>query len=363
MRYENAEIDKLPVDSLCEIPGDDAIKLNSNENPFPPAPEVLNCLKNVGKDANLFRLYPDVTYLSLKEEIANYVGSRVKFDHFKLSDKNIFLANGSDQVLAMIFETFFENSTRPVLMPEVSYCYDIWAQVSKSKFKVIANDDDFGIDLEKFKQKDAKGVIFANPNTTGLTIPLEKIRDLAKFYSGKGLVIVDEAYIEFSSADSAVKLVEEFDNVIVVSTFSKAFSLAGARVGFAISSENNIEALIKLKSAYSLVLISGATVKMAEKTIENIDYYHEKIRKIKENRQKFTEFLSKLQNFTFIPSDASFMFVKHSKLSSEEIYEILKKNNIYVRVYSSGRLKGFVRITIGREDQMDAVMKILKKLN
>ena len=360
MNYENEKIRKLPVDSLGELTPKHAIKLNSNENAYPPSPKVMKFLKTVKTD--VLRLYPDITCGSLKAKICKTLNQTTKFKNFKLTNENLFIANGSDQVLAMIFQVFFEKCKEPVLIPDVTYCYDIWADISEANYKFIPNNPDFSIDIKKLQSEKAKGVILANPNTIGLALTIEQVRELVEFYAGKGIVVIDEAYIKFSSQESAVKLVEEFDNIIITQSFSKAYSLAGARIGYAISQKNNILALEKLKDAYSLVLVNELSISVAEKALESEDYYDKTIQRIKNSRDDFMKFLQSKSCYEFVPSETSSVFVKHKNLSGNELYTKLKEHDIYVRLFGAPKIKDYVRITTGTEKEMKKVKSAFEEL-
>lgn len=361
MNYENEKISKLPVDSLGELTPRNAIKINSNENAYPPSPQVMRVLRTAKTD--MLRLYPDITCNRLKSKICEHLNKSTNFHNFKLTNENVFLANGSDQVLAMIFQAFFERCEKPILIPDVTYCYDIWADISEANYKFVPNNRDFSINVKKFEDEKAKGVILANPNTIGLSLTIEQIRDLVHFYAGKGIVVIDEAYIKFSSQESAVKLVEEFDNIIVTQTFSKAYSLAGARIGYAISQKNNILALEKLKDAYSLVLINSLSVSVAEKALDSEDYYEKIIQRIKNSRNDFMEFLSHKLSYELVPSETSFVFVKHKNISGKELYEKLKDKGVYVRVFGAPKIKDYVRVTMGTEKEMKIVKSAFDELS
>ncbi|MGA1867815.1 MAG: histidinol-phosphate transaminase [bacterium] len=317
-----------------------AIKLNTNENPYPPSKHVLKALKDAvsGK----LRLYPDSTWRNLR---------RTASHTYTIGEEYLFFGNGSDEILSFIFRTFIDKNDI-VLAPYPTYSYyEVMAHIHDAQFQYIETDDSFAIPLEKLKKSSAKIVFFSNPNTpTGLFIEESEIEDFLKSFNG--LVVLDEAYIDFAPK-SAYQLVKAYNNLIVVRTFSKSFSLCGLRVGYCFADPELIYALLKVKESYNINTLSQIA---AAKALEDIDHMKENSRKIIQVRGKYTKVL-KTMGFSVLPSASNFIFVKHERVPSREIYEYLFTHNIFIRYFKARRLDEYLRITIGTEDHMQQLIE------
>jgi len=324
------------------------IKLNTNENPYPPAPGVEKALREM--DYTRFRLYPDPTAGRLVRAIA---------DQFQLEENQVFVGVGSDDVLAMAFLTFF-NSKKPILFPDITYSfYDVWANMLRIPYEIRPLDEEFQIQASDY-QKENGGVIFPNPNApTGRLIGLDVIEEIIKQNSDV-IVIVDEAYIAFGGM-SALPLLKKYDNLLIVQTFSKSYSMAGIRIGYAMGNQELIQALNDVKYSFNSYTMNIPSILLGIEAIQDQTYLRETTRKIIATRERVKEVLKKLE-FTFPDSKTNFLFVKHKSYKAKDIFEYLKTKNIYVRYFSSNpRIQNYLRISIGTDREMDILIQVLKE--
>ena len=321
----------------------DMIKLNTNENPYPPAPGVEKALKEMDMDA--MRLYPDPAAYDLVHAIAQM---------YSLKDEQVFVGVGSDDVLAMSFLTFF-NSEKPVLFPDITYSfYDVWADLFKIPYERPALDENFHIKKEDYFRENG-GVIFPNPNApTGVEMQLEDVEEIIR-HNQDVIVIVDEAYVDFGGK-SALPLIEKYDNLLVVQTFSKSRSLAGMRIGFACGNEKLIKYLNDVKYSYTMdrtALAAGVAA------VKDQAYFQETCNKIIETRE-WTKKELKALGFSFQDSMSNFIFAAHETCPAEKIFEALREKHLYVRYFPKGRTNNFLRITIGTQEEMQTFINVLK---
>jgi histidinol-phosphate aminotransferase len=333
------------------IPGEqpnckDMIKLNTNENPYPPAPGVKKVLENM--DADVLRLYPDPTIKLLVEELAHY---------YHLKEEQVFVGVGSDDVLATAFLTFF-NSDKPVLFPDITYSfYPVWCELYRIPYEKQALDENFRIKKEDYCRENG-GIILANPNApTSIYEELSVIEDILR-YNQESVVIVDEAYVDFAGA-SAIELIEKYDNLVVVQTFSKARSMAGMRIGYAMGNATIIKALNDVKYSINSYTMNQTAIYAGVEAVKDVPYYKERIRKIITTREWSERELNSL-GFTFPKSGANFIFASHEKIPAKDIYEALRCNNIFVRYFNVPRIDNCLRITIGTDDEMQRMFTYLK---
>ena len=323
------------------------IKLNTNENPYPPAPAVKKVLEDFQVDR--LRLYPDPLVGKLVNAIAKY---------YDVNPAQVFVGVGSDDVLAMIFMTFF-NSKTPILFPDITYSfYDVWADMLRIPYKKVPLDDAFCIRPEDYKQESG-GIIFPNPNApTGELMPLEQVEEIIQS-NPDVMVVVDEAYIDFGG-ESALPLVDKYDNVIVVQTFSKSRSMAGSRIGFAISNEKVIKYLNDVKYSFNSYTMDALTIELGTAAIEDKEYFEMTRNKIIETREWTKAELKKL-GFHFGDSKSNFIFATHETISAVELFEALRKEDIYVRYFKKPeRIDNYLRISIGTQEEMEALIGFLK---
>ncbi|MDO5518427.1 MAG: histidinol-phosphate transaminase, partial [Clostridium sp.] len=322
------------------------IKLNTNENPYPPSEKVLQAIKDAANGD--LKLYPDPSCSDLISEIASY---------YNVDNDEVFIGNGSDEILAFIFMTFFQKG-RTVLFPDISYTfYKVYADLFKLDYEVVKLDDDFNIPLEKFKEKNG-GVIFPNPNApTGKYIEpleLEKVADANR----DTVVIIDEAYIDFGG-ESMIPYTKKYPNLLVVQTFSKSRALAGLRVGFAVGNKELIEGLNRVKNSMNSYTIDRIALAGAKEAIKDEEYFQKITKSIIETRKKYSEEIKEL-DFKVLESKANFIFIKHSHLKGEYIYKKLKENGVLVRYFGKERIEDYLRITIGTDEQMNTLIDKLK---
>ena len=333
------------------VPGEqpnqpDMIKLNTNENPYPPAPGVGALLKNM--DPDRLRLYPDPTAGNLVQALADY---------YHVKESQVFVGVGSDDVLAMAFMTFF-NSGRPILFPDITYSfYDVWADVFRIPYKTIPLDENFQIRPEDYRGE-IGGIVFPNPNApTGQELGQDQIEQMLKEHPDV-LVIVDEAYVDFG-AESALPLLEKYDNLLVVQTFSKSRSMAGMRIGFCIGSAEMIRALNDVKYSFNSYTMDQTALALGVEAIRDDAYFKETTGKIIETREWAKGELKRL-GFTFGDSKSNFIFAAHKKVSAEDIFKALREKHIYVRYFNKPRISNYLRITVGTREEMQKLFDFLE---
>lgn len=330
-----------------EQPQHKVIKLNTNENPYPPAPGVKEALVNM--DVDRMRLYPDPTAGNLVHTLAEYYG---------VKEEQVFVGVGSDDVLAMCFLTFF-NSDKPILFPDITYSfYKVWAELYRIPYECPALDRDFRLKKEDYYKANG-GVIFPNPNApTSIYEELDFVEDILE-HNQDVIVIVDEAYIDFAGK-SAIALIDKYENLIVVQTFSKARSMAGMRIGYAISNPTLIKYLNDAKYSFNSYTMNQTSLVCGVEAVKDRAYFEEQVQKIVDTREWAKEELRKL-GFEFPDSKSNFLFVTHPKVSAKELFEALKKENIYVRFLGGERIKDYLRISIGTRSEMESLISFLKK--
>ena len=334
------------------VPGEqskdkDIVKINANENPYPPSPKAVEVLKNF--DTNNLRFYPNANSTKLKEALAKYYGVGVE---------NVFVGNGSDDVLAVAFQSFF-NSDKPIVYPDLTYSfYPVWCSLFGIEYKTYAVGDDFRINAEDYKEKNG-GVIIPNPNApTSLgegTGFVEKILS----YNQDSVVIIDEAYVDFGGV-SSVPLVKKYENLLVTGTFSKSRSLAGLRIGFAIGSKTLIDVMEAVKNSYNSYTVDSISIEVGSASIEDDEYFKSTCQKVIKTRQRVTDELRKL-GFDVLDSQTNFIFATHAKYSMKEMFEYLKTPKVFIRYFSLPRIENYVRITIGTDDEMDIFLQKAKE--
>lgn len=339
------------------IPGEQPVdrqyvKLNANENPYPPSPAVGDILRNF--DPSLFRLYPDPDSTQLCAAIAENLGSG-------LTPDMVFTGNGSDEVLSFIFYTFFD-SDFPLHFPEHTYSfYPVYAGYYGIPFERIPLKGDFSIDTEALASGESTGIIFANPNApTGIFLPVKEIRSILQSYSENKVVVVDEAYIDFGG-ESAISLLSEFENLVIVRTFSKSYCFAGVRLGYALANPSLIQALVTTKNSFNHFPVDALTQKIGIAACKDAQYYININRTIAQTRDKFAGSLLKA-GWDVLPSKANFVFVRKNGLPGKEVYEKIKEAGILVRYFNIRGLTDFVRISIGLPADMDRLFSIMQKL-
>lgn len=346
MRVFENNIRKVEPYVPGEQPQGNVIKLNTNENPYPPAPGVRTALQNM--DTDLMRRYPDPMAGELVHTLAEYYG---------VKDEQVFVGVGSDDVLAMCFLTFF-NSQKPILFPDITYSfYKVWAELYRIPYECPQVDSQFRIVKEDY-YKENGGVIFPNPNApTSIYEELDFVEDILQ-HNQDVIVIVDEAYIDFAGK-SAMELIDRYDNLIVVQTFSKARSMAGMRIGYAISNPTLIKYLNDAKYSFNSYTMNQTSLVCGVEAVKDRTYFEEQTAKIIETREWSKKQLSAL-GFVFPDSRANFIFAKHPEFDAKELFEALKKEHIYVRFLGGSRIKDYLRISIGTRQEMEMLISFLK---
>lgn len=321
------------------------IKLNTNENPYPPSPKAKEAAEKYNLDT--LRLYPDPAAASLVDTLAEYYG---------VGKDQVFVGVGSDDVLSMCFLTFF-NSEKPILFPDITYSfYSVWADVYRISYERPALDENFMLRASDY-YKENGGVIFPNPNApTAVYQGLDFVEDILE-HNRDVIVIVDEAYIDFGGK-SALELIDKYDNLVVVQTFSKSRSMAGMRIGYAISNPQLIKALNDVKFSINSYTMNGPSLCYGVEAVRDNEYFVENIEKIKKTREAAKVKLKEL-GFSFPDSQANFIFATHKSVPAKVIFEKLKENNIFVRYFNTPGIDNYLRITIGTDEQMDKFFKVL----
>ena len=347
MRAYEKNIRKVEPYVPGEQPQHKVIKLNTNENPYPPAPGVARALREM--DVDRMRLYPDPTCSAIVHALAEYYG---------VENDQVFVGVGSDDVLAMCFLTFF-NSEKPILFPDLTYSfYKVWAELFRIPYECPPVDETFRIVKEDY-YKENGGVIFANPNApTSIYEDLDFVEDIIK-HNQDVIVIVDEAYIDFAGKKSAIELINQYDNLIVVQTFSKARSMAGMRIGYAISNPKLIKYLNDAKYAFNSYTLNQTAIACGVEAVKDKAYFEEQVQKVIDTREWTKGELRKL-GFEFPDSKSNFILAKHSKILVKNLFEALKKENIYVRFLGGARIQEYLRISIGTHEEMETLISFLK---
>ena len=324
------------------------IKLNTNENPYPPSPLALTAMQQaVSED---LRLYSDPNANKLKQAIADYY-------HVDIS--NVFVGNSSDEVLAHSFAALL-NHDKPLLYPDISYSfYPSYIKLFGIKAKAIPLDDDLCINFDDYTQ-DNGSIVFPNPNApTGIAIPLDAIEQLA-IKNPDSVILIDEAYVDFGG-ESAIPLTQKYANIVVVQTFSKSRSLAGLRLGFAIAPAQLIDGMERVKNSFNSYPIDRIAIEGGTASIQDKTHFDDNCQKIIATRKKTTQALNKL-GFTTLDSSSNFVFATHHNIPAEQLYLALKKQGVLVRYFNKPRIDNYLRITIGTDEEMDLFIKKLEGL-
>ena len=323
------------------------IKLNTNENPYPPAPGVEKALKEFQTDR--LRLYPDPAASMLVNALA---------ERYHVKKEQVFVGVGSDDVLAMAFLAFF-HSQKPILFPDITYSfYPVWAEEFRIPYETVPLDQEFRMVKEDYFRENG-GVIFPNPNApTSLELGHKEAEEIIR-HNQDAVVIVDEAYVDFG-AESVLDLVEKYYNLLVVQTFSKSRSMAGMRIGFAVGSPLLIRYLNDVKYSFNSYTMSQAALSLGVQAVLDEEYFQETTKKIINTREQAKKRLAEL-GFTVLDSKTNFLFITHPKYDAKELYEALKKADIYVRYFGALRISQYLRVTVGTDEQMEALYTFLSR--
>lgn len=322
------------------------IKLNTNECPYPPAPGVAKLASEFNCDA--LRLYPDSHAMPLVEALAEY---------YHVKREQVFVGVGSDDVLAMAYLTFF-SSGKPILFPDVTYSfYDVWADLYRIPYRVCALDEEWHIRADDYKQPNG-GVIFPNPNApTGVFESLDVVEEIIKSNQDV-VVVVDEAYIDFGG-ESALPLLEKYDNLLIVQTFSKSRAMAGLRIGFCIGNEKLIRYLSDVKFSFNSYTMNLPAQWLGVEAVRDDAYFKQTTGKIVATRERVKGELKKL-GFSFPDSRANFIFASHETIPASQLFHALREADIYVRYWGKPRISESLRITVGTDEEMDVLLAFLR---
>ncbi|RSO33834.1 MULTISPECIES: histidinol-phosphate transaminase [Acinetobacter calcoaceticus/baumannii complex] len=351
MRFWSPEVRELEP----YVPGEqpkiqNLLKLNTNENPYPPSPKVVEAVQAVlTQQADALRLYPDPDATALKQAIAKQQNIEVS---------QVFVGNGSDEVLAHIFKAFFLQD-EPILYPDITYSfYPVYSQFFGTKTKEVPLNDNFEIEVKDYVQPNG-GVIITNPNApTSIALGLAEIEQILKANPDR-VVVIDEAYVDFG-AESAVSLVNRYENLVVCQTTSKSRSLAGLRVGFAIAQPHLIAALEAVKNSFNSYPIDRFAIAAAVASFEDQAYFEEHCQKVISSREKLVDDLTAL-GFKVLPSKANFIFASHSSHDAGQLAQQLREQGIIVRYFNKPRINQFLRITVGTDEQNERLIQTLKE--
>jgi histidinol-phosphate aminotransferase len=326
----------------------DVVKLNTNENPYPPSPSVRAILEDF--EYGKMRLYPDPDSSVLVDAIAK---------RYNVKSSQVFAGVGSDDVLAIAFMTFF-GSEKPVIFPNITYSfYDVWADVYRIPYKQIPLNSDFTINREDYITENG-GIVIANPNApTGVMETIENIEYIVK-NNPDSVVIIDEAYVDFGG-ESCLPLVEKYENLLVVQTYSKSRSMAGMRIGFAIGSEKLIKYMNDVKFSINSYTMNPITQLCGAASMADEEYFRETVNRIIATRERSKARLADL-GFVFPDSKTNFIFASPQKVSAQVIFEELKKRNIFVRYWNKPIICDYLRISIGTDEEMDRLFNALEEI-
>ena len=346
-RFLNEQFQSLEAYTPGEQPRDQQyIKLNTNESPYPPAPSVVEAMN--GEQVELLRLYSDPTAKGLKEKLAKLYG---------VQPENVFVSNGSDEVLNFAFMAF---GGKGAVFPDISYgFYQVYGDLYGINYEKILLREDFSIDHREYCGVN-KMVVLANPNApTGMSLSVAQIEEIVS-HNPDSLVLIDEAYVDFGG-ETALPLIEKYDNLLVTRTFSKSRCLAGGRLGYAFGNPAIIADLEKIKYSTNPYNINRLTLLLGEATVEADAYYQSKCAAIKATRGWTARQLESL-GFTVLPSDANFLFAKSDKIGGGDLYTALKARGILVRHFTNPRICDYNRITIGTPEQMEVFINTVKEV-
>ena len=325
------------------VPGEqsqdtDIVKINANENPYPPSPKAIEALQAFNADG--LRFYPSADATPLKAALAAYYGVGIE---------NVFLGNGSDDVIALSFQAFF-NSDKPIVFPDITYSfYPVWCRLLSIPYRTYPLDDSFRINAADYREPNG-GVILPNPNApTSIGEGPDFVRMILE-ENQDSVVIIDEAYVDFGGV-SSVPLTKEYDNLLVTGTFSKSRSLAGLRIGFAIGSKALISVLESVKNSYNYYTVDSLSIAMGIAAIEDDAYFQSTVRKVIATRTATTAALRE-RGFTVLDSATNFLFATHSQCNMRELFEYLKAHKVYIRYFDLPRIDNYIRISVGTDEEM-----------
>lgn len=327
---------------------DNLVKLNTNENPYGPSPQVIEAIQ--GELGDGLRLYPDPSSSLLRQAVADYYG---------LKPQQVFAGNGSDEVLAHVFCALFQHE-KPLLFPDITYSfYPVYCRLYGVDYETVPLNEQFGLQVDDYIRPNG-GIIFPNPNApTGCLLSLGEIERLLQTNS-ESVVVVDEAYIDFGG-ESAVSLIERYSNLLITQTFSKSRALAGLRIGLALGNERSIEGLERVKDSFNSYPIDRLAIAAAVASIQDEDYFRDSCKQIIVSRDQLADKLRDLE-FQVLPSSANFLFVRHPRHDAEELAAALRKRGVIVRHFKQVRIEQYLRITVGTQEQNRSFLEALAQI-
>lgn len=349
MKWEDNVRKVVPYTPGEQPQNKNVIKLNTNENPYPPSPGVQRSIAALEQDKmRLYPAFPEQTQLAYA--LASY---------YQIDKDQIFIGVGSDDVLSLAFMTFFQ-SDKPILFPDITYSfYDVWADLYRIPYEKKALDEQFCIKAADYVQPNG-GVVFPNPNApTGVLLETKQVEEIIAANQDV-VVIVDEAYIDFGGT-SCLPLIDRYDNLLVVQTFSKSRSMAGMRIGYAMGNPKLIKYLNDVKYSVNSYTLNYTSLQLGVEAVKDTAYFKETCGKIIRTREQAEGELRRL-GFTFPRPYGNFIFASHRSVPAKEIFERLKENDIYVRYWDKERINNYLRITIGTDEQMEALYGVLRKI-
>ena len=344
---------KLAAGLTPYVPGEQPkgtrlVKLNTNENPYGPSPKVLEAI--AATDADSLRRYPDPDSSALREAFAR---------REDLSAENVFVGNGSDEVLAHTFMALLKQD-QPLLFPDISYSfYPVWCELYQVAHRAVPLAEDFTIDTSAYPTANG-GILIPNPNApTGVLLPLAEIRQLLE-RNPDSVVVIDEAYVDFGG-ESAVSLVPEYDNLLVIQTVSKSRSLAGMRVGTAFGHRDLIEALVRVKDSFNSYPLDVVAQRATLASLDDEAWFEQCRERVMATRARLTESLES-RGFEVLPSAANFVFARHPGHSGESLFLGLRERQVIVRYFNKPRIDQFLRITVGTDEECEALLTALEEI-
>lgn len=330
------------------VPGEqskdtDIVKINANENPYPPSPKAAEALRRFSAEG--LRFYPPADATPLKEALAK---------HYHVKVENVFLGNGSDDVLALAFQAFF-NSDKPIVYPDITYSfYPVWCRLFHIPYKTYPLDEQFRINVRDYDEPNG-GVVIPNPNApTSLGEGTDFVKDLLA-HNSDSVVIIDEAYVDFGGV-SSVPLTKEYENLLVTGTFSKSRSLAGLRIGYAIGSPALISVLEAVKNSYNSYTVDTLSIAMGVAAVEDDEYFQKTVAGVIATRKRVTQVLREW-GFTVFDSSTNFLFVTHETRNMKTLFEYLKTKKVFIRYFNLPRIDNHIRVTIGTDEEMDVFLR------
>lgn len=324
------------------------IKLNTNENPYPPSPKVYEAHRTA--DIDRFALYPDPAASELVKALEKYYG---------LEEGQVFVGVGSDDVLSLSFLTFF-NSEKPILFPDVTYSfYPVWADVYRIPFECPPLDENFRIRPEDYKKENG-GIVIANPNApTSIGMKSSEIEEILQANQDV-IVIIDEAYVDFGG-ETVLPLLDKYENLLIVRTYSKSRSLAGMRIGFAMGNKRLIQAMTDVKESINSYTMTMESIRVGAASLADEEYFQDKLQKVMATRGRTKAELEK-RGFAVLESQTNFLFAKHEKVSGQFLFDELRKEKIFVRHFNGERIKDYLRISVGTDEQMERLLAAVDKV-